>query len=534
MFSARRAVGALAVVFLSSLLTGGATAQTSPPATPGTGQLTRGFANPILRNDSWYDDLKAGPSTVVKVGPGDYRQWYEALDQENSPGFGDVLSQTAYATSPDGTSWTKQGVVFEPLGWPSWERSEACPTSIHWDGSKWILFYHGGNNTSPRAIGRATSTTGTGSFTRNGAPILQRGGPGAWDGRFVADAKVVPPWEGPDGLWRMYYVGRNAAGQGQVGLATSTDGIDFTKAGSNPVVSLGAPGAWDGSDIQAFTPEWDRQLGLFRAWYVAGSAAGYAWSADGVNWNRGSENPVLTSVPGDEINDSIDSYLDSGQYRIVYGQYDLGAYPALRGKGEAWAAAQVAATASTGTVSFRSGAGGDVERGIETYPPSADAPVEVRPSEGILLVRRSKTPWAYQPVRVGVLSFDTSELPDDAVVTSAELQLHVLSTDSSDGRSLVAEWYSSSSWAVDETAWALTDSDSAHAGTPLEVIAPGRQNAFALQNLGSIDPRGSTALRLHVNGAELSPTGFNDFAFAGFAQTVLPSPTLLVTYQRSE
>ena len=101
------------------------------------------------------------------------------------------------------------------------------------------------------------------------------------------------------------------------------------------MVGLGAPGAWDSSDIQAFTPEWDGQLGLFRAWYVAGSSAGYLWSLDGLTWSRGPQNPVLTSVPGDSIQDSIDAYLDDGRYRIVYGQYDLGATPALRGKGEA-------------------------------------------------------------------------------------------------------------------------------------------------------------------------------------------------------
>ena len=206
-----------------------------------------------------------------------------------------------------------------------------------------------------------------GTSPGSASPILRRGAPGAWDERFVADAKVVPPWEGPDELWRMYYIGRDASGRGQVGLATSTDGVSFTKYGG-PVVGFGASGAWDGSDIQAFTPEWDERLGMFRGWYVAGSAAGAVWSPDGVSWSRAAENPVLNSLPGDRVEDSIDSYLDDGRYRIVYGQYDLGATPPLRGKGEAWVAEDVAAPAPDPPAPDP-----------PARPPAPDPPAPIRP-----------------------------------------------------------------------------------------------------------------------------------------------------------
>lgn len=538
-----RATIAICLSLVTSLLAGGATAQTTATGEPGTGALTRGTANPILRNNSSYDDLKTGPSSVVKFATGDYRQWYEALDAQNTPRSGDFLSQTAYATSVDGTSWKKQGVVFSPLPAPSWENSEACPTSMHWDGTKWILFYHGGNNSGSRAIGRATSSTGTGGFTRHGPPILQRGAPGAWDGKFVADAKVIPPWEGPDDLWRLYYVGRNAAGQGQVGLATSRDGIKFDKVGNAPVVGFVTAGA---SDLQAFTPEWDRQQNLFRAWYVASSSIGYLWSYDGVNWSRGPANPVLGSVAGDSIEDSVDSYLDNGRYRIVYGQYDLGATPALRGKGEAWSVQEKTPVPpppaptppppgpTVATAAFAvsaSGDDGDVERGSASYPPTSTSSSYVQVGDATVMVRRSSTPWSYQPVRVALLRFDTSSLPDGATITSAQLQLAVTGKSSTDRRNLVAEWYPGTSWPADSTDWTVSDSSSAHAGTPLDSISVGQQVSFPLQNLSSIDRMGSTALRVHVSGAATPPTGANDLAYAAHDHQSLPGPTLLVQYQ---
>ena len=560
---------ALALALATGFAAGGAGSHPTTPSPDTSDPLTRESANPILRNESSFDDLKIGPSTVVKAGPSDYRQWYEAIDAQNSPGGPDFLTQVAYATSADGSSWTKRGVVFAPLPAPSWERSEVSPTSMHRDGSNWILFYHGGNNTGPRAIGRATSPTGSGDFTRSPAtPILERGSPGSWDSEWVADAKVIAPWEGPDDLWRMYYVGRSGGGNGQVGLATSKDGISFTKYAKNPIVGLGPAGAWDDGNIQAFSPEWDAGVELFRAWYVArragagsaGGNAGYLWSSDGVSWTRDPNNPVLVSVAGDRVEDSIDSYRDGDRYRFVYGQYNLDASPPLRGKGAAWTAAAAPpgptpppppppttpppttpppttpppTTPETTTAAFavaQSGDDGDLERGDAAYPPSGAAETDGSRSGSVLYVRRSKATPSYQPVRVALLRFDTSALPDDATLTYAELQLHTTVRSNTDGRALLAEWYPVSGWPIDGNDWTIADTGSAHGGTPLAAFQPGAQQALELHGLSSIDRRGPTAVRLHVSGSTSAPLGPNDLAFAAYDHATLPAPTLVVTYR---
>jgi hypothetical protein len=311
-------------------------AATVEPGPMRLGNLARGVANPVLRNGpETYDDLKAGPSSVVKIADGDYRQWYEAIDTSRDPdGAGsNVYAAAAYATSTDGVTWTKQGVVLEPT--EAWENSELCPTCVLWDGSQWVMYYHAGNNTGTRKIGRATSPnlTAGGTWTKYASnPIVANGGSGEFDESFVADCKVIRVGASD---WRMWYVGRDAGGKGSVGYATSSDGVSWTKQGQ--VLAKGTSGAWDDDQIMAFSVVFTGSV--FRAWYMGAKVSvsfakiGYAQSPDGATWTKGTANPVLSGATDEDITDSIDAYDDGdGRYRVVYGQYDL-VGDTLRGKG---------------------------------------------------------------------------------------------------------------------------------------------------------------------------------------------------------
>jgi glucose/arabinose dehydrogenase len=187
----------------------------------------------------------------------------------------------------------------------------------------------------------------------------------------------------------------------------------------------------------------------------------------------------------------------------------------------------------TTTAAFGVAAGsddGDVERGSSAYPPGAGATPFVGTGDRSVLVRRSQTPYPYIPVRTGLLRFDTSSLPDDATVTSAELRLYVTGKADADGRSLRAEWYPSGNWPIDAADWALADSGSAHAGTALASIVVGQEKRFALTGLGELNLRGASALRLHISDAGVAPSGANDLAFAAFEDPTLPEPQLIVRY----
>ena len=173
---------------------------------------------------------------------------------------------------------------------------------------------------------------------------------------------------------------------------------------------------------------------------------------------------------------------------------------------------------------------GDVESGGATYPPPAGATRYVGTTSPTVLVRRSKTRFSYIPVTVGLLRFDTSSLPDDAVITSAKLQLQVTTKSVTDARSFVAEWYSAANWPIDGADWTAGDAASAHSGTPLASIVLGTQNEFTLQNLGNVSRTGMSALRLHMSGSAVTPTGPNDLGFAAFDHATLPEPRLVVSY----
>jgi beta-fructofuranosidase len=68
-------------------------------------------------------------------------------------------------------------------------------------------------------------------------PVLGPGAPGAWDATGIWAPDIIEV----DGVYHMFYTGSDAQNNQAIGLASSTDLLDWEKHPSNPVVS---PGAW--------------------------------------------------------------------------------------------------------------------------------------------------------------------------------------------------------------------------------------------------------------------------------------------------
>ena len=80
-------------------------------ATAASGPYTRA-ASPVVDvgSASEFDATSAKDPVVVKVGSGDYRMLYTGVETLD----GSSIERVAYATSTDGITWTKRGVVLNP------------------------------------------------------------------------------------------------------------------------------------------------------------------------------------------------------------------------------------------------------------------------------------------------------------------------------------------------------------------------------------------------------------------------------------
>lgn len=120
---------------------------------------------------------------------------------------------------------------------------------------------------------------------------------GEWDSYEVCCATAL---KGDDGLVRLWYAGRDAPhAPWRIGLATSSDGIEFQKHAENPVLGEGAAGSFDDAGVSAPTVSYDARRALYRVWYEARgflgvASIGYAVSLDGVEWFKYPGNPVVS------------------------------------------------------------------------------------------------------------------------------------------------------------------------------------------------------------------------------------------------
>lgn len=253
-----------------------------------------------MSTETWHTEY---PS-VLRTG-GEYRMWYSAYgtDAAGIEGW-----RIHYATSEDGIHWTRHGVVLDRGASGSWEASGvAFPSVILRDGE--YMMWYGGQSAGKYSIGLARSRDGV-HWTRERAnPVLfaepQRH---AWESGGVVDPAVVY-----DAKKRRYVMWFNGIGQQYgYGVATSADGVHWTKHDANPVVSGGEFGAWDESGLYTIAVLEDG--GSYRMYYAVGlngrgASLGTATSNDGIHWTKSAANPLtLTPVTGDDAWNSFGDF----------------------------------------------------------------------------------------------------------------------------------------------------------------------------------------------------------------------------------
>jgi len=180
----------------------------------------------------WEEDINR--PEVIR-GSNTYYMWYTGQAREHS--------HIGLATSKDGTHW--QRASSEPVlsaGQP-WEKVAVMCPHVMWDESAQVyrMWYSGGEQYEPDAIGYATSPDGR-SWTKLAAnPIFKANPEATWECYKVTGCQVLRR-----GAWYyMFYIGFKDIDHAQIGAARSPDGITgWQRYPANPIISPGI-NQWD-------------------------------------------------------------------------------------------------------------------------------------------------------------------------------------------------------------------------------------------------------------------------------------------------
>jgi len=185
----------------------------------------------------WEDDLNR-PAVLLRDGL--YHMWYTG---QYLAGEANGTSHIFYATSSNGVDFKR--FQDTPVLYPceEWEKSALMCPNVIWDddAQMYRMWYSGGEQYEPNAIGYAFSRDGI-NWTKNSSnPIFSSDKSTAWEQHKVAACHVTKT----DDRYLMFYVGFYNEDYAQIGIARSADGISkWQRHPLNPIIAP-SPGNWD-------------------------------------------------------------------------------------------------------------------------------------------------------------------------------------------------------------------------------------------------------------------------------------------------
>lgn len=175
----------------------------------------------------WEEDINR---PVVVRRPDGYHMWFTGQARGRS--------WIGYATSVDGRTWKRMSR--QPVLSPDqpWEKVALMCPHVEWDDRTgcFRMWYSGGEQFEPDAIGYATSADGVKWAKLPGNPVFRADPKNAWEQHKVTASQVVRRGE-----WHyMFYIGFRDQDHARIGLARSRDGITgWERHRANPIISPG-------------------------------------------------------------------------------------------------------------------------------------------------------------------------------------------------------------------------------------------------------------------------------------------------------
>jgi predicted GH43/DUF377 family glycosyl hydrolase len=253
-------------------------------------------ANPVIHEYLRLDDptnLKYGfePGVIYDSTLGVFRMWFTQLTYDYGSFF-----RIASAVSFDGEEWfiSARSPVYSGGGPVTFDPTVRHPRVIR-NKTGYLMYYTGDQGTAPpqNAIGLATSSDGKSWFRYGYQPILRLGLPGSWDPACQGFCDVH--YDG-DSTYSMWFWGWDGVHNG-IGLATSSDGVSWVENPGNPLF-VPSPASWDSLGVTE--PCVVFAHGVHYLFYLGSPApyvqsVGLATSEDGIHWTRYGKGPILSA-----------------------------------------------------------------------------------------------------------------------------------------------------------------------------------------------------------------------------------------------
>jgi predicted GH43/DUF377 family glycosyl hydrolase len=224
-----------------------------------------------------------------------YIGFYNGWNKMASPSIGIALSG-------DGIRWEKSPL---PLLTPRTNEFDSgrlngpYPVLV---GDNIYIYYAAYNGSTWDGIGLSILDKDRKIQSRPTKPVLSLGSQGSWD-----DTKIFRPIVIHDSItsdsgkrFTMIYTGGNSSGINQAGLAFSADGAEWTKYSNNPIILTGQNGSWDSVWVMP-----DNIVKIGDTYYIVYNG----YNGKNVNigiittseiegaWTKYSNNPLLTNRP---------------------------------------------------------------------------------------------------------------------------------------------------------------------------------------------------------------------------------------------
>jgi len=237
--------------------------------------------NPIVPNSREIDWVYSA-SVLYDESDGMYKMWYSAL-LRSTP-----FLQVMYATSYDGIGWHQNIVdpVLESGSFGEFDYGGISDPCVLYADGEYKMYYTGQAGNSWQT-GLATSQDGIQWTKHSSNPVLGIGS--GWES--VGHGSVEVSYE--DGIYRMLYSGFDGS-KHMIGLATSSDGILWTRYSGNPVFRPATSGNWDSFSV--FASAHFVYQGQFYLFYVGKpqNGIGLTTSPDAITWTRIRSTPIIS------------------------------------------------------------------------------------------------------------------------------------------------------------------------------------------------------------------------------------------------